>query len=221
MSRRHAYTLFELLVVLALLVLIVSLGWPSMRRAVARGRLDAAARELQAELGRTRLESMREATPYVFRYQPGCRFYEILPKEMLDRESQALGATVLGTDALDLPSDESPDLMRVEIPPVEQEAGTLAQVATAGGTFYRKTLPETVLFPAVPRALQAGLGEATVLGTSPDAGLRNTVIWSEPILFYPNGRISEATITLMTADNYRYTATLNIRGLTGSITVAR
>ncbi len=40
--------------------------------------------------------------------------------------------------------------------------------------------------------------------------------WSPPILFFPNGRTSQATLEIRTTDGYEYRETLFLRGLTGT-----
>ncbi|MDR3111261.1 MAG: hypothetical protein LBU65_16455 [Planctomycetaceae bacterium] len=215
---RCAFSLFELLVVLGLLVLIAGLGYPSMRRTVARGRLDSAIQELQAELGRTRLTAMKDGLPYVVRYQHGTNVYEIMPKEIFDNQPKEVGATALGTDSLlELPT-EIPTVEPATSPPTT-DAQTVTQAPIAGGTFYRKMLPNTVIFPSLPPAANPNIGDAIALGTEQTNIPTN--VWSELILFYPNGRITETTVTLQTNDSYRYTSTIKIRGLTGTITITK
>jgi hypothetical protein len=51
---------------------------------------------------------------------------------------------------------------------------------------------------------------------APEAGADGTV-WSEPILFYPDGTASDATVVL--ENEYRRRIELTLRGLTGVATV--
>ncbi|HBT75410.1 MAG TPA: hypothetical protein DEB39_00465 [Planctomycetaceae bacterium] len=207
------FTLLELLAVLAVIVLVLSVGWPAMQRLLARNRLDSVTRELQAELYRTRLEAMRNAAPYVFRYQPGTGVYEILPKEAIDREIEQtyLGAESLSSRLSDpatptAPLDTAPfntgpintGLPLEKRSPTDLESTMLEQTTDAGGTSCRKTLPEPVRF-------------------APPAPARRSNTWSAAILFYPNGRTSGASLTLRTNDRYGFQKTLEIRGLTGSV----
>jgi len=77
-------TLIELLIVMSILIVISALGLPTVLRMVERSRLTSAAKELQAELNRTRLESMKSGEPLVFHYQPGTGSYEIMSKQDYD-----------------------------------------------------------------------------------------------------------------------------------------
>ena len=91
--RQQGVTLIELLIVLSILVVIASLGLPSIMRMVERSRLTSAAKELQAELNRTRLESMKSGEPLAFHYQPGTGNYEIMAKQEYDLRYPVAGRT--------------------------------------------------------------------------------------------------------------------------------
>lgn len=247
MRSRRGLTMLELLAVLAILVMVVGLGWPSFRRSLARGRLDAAARELQGELYQTRLEAMKNAAPYAFRFQPGTGVYEILPKDLLDRENATVqvGATVLSTRQLDtfaddsfddmsglstFPQDGAIDMAAPDNTSEPASSETLSRVATASGDYYRKVLPNDIRFGEIPRprkdAVQVGAESLSTAGldfsygneTETSATTTPGQTWSAAILFYPNGRTSTATFFLYANDRYGYRRTLEIRGLTGSVT---
>lgn len=213
------FTFLELLAVLVLILLVAGLAWPVTQRTILRGRIDAAARELQAELYRTRLVAVRAAAPYAFRYQPGTGVYEILPKEVLDREAARvnIGATALASDAIDgafgtpwvdaeqafdVPADTpTPDSMTA-VPHLDavpsQESTVLAARETGGGTHYRKTLPTNVRFGG-------------------DAASTTGKHWSPAILFYPNGRTSNARLSIYSSEKNGFRRVLEFRGLTGTI----
>ena len=82
--KRQGVTLIELLIVLAIFVVIAGMGLPSVMRMVDRSRLSSTTRELQAELNRTRLESMKSGEPLVFHYQLGTGCYEIMSKQQYE-----------------------------------------------------------------------------------------------------------------------------------------
>ena len=83
-QRHSGVTLIELLIVMAILVVISGLGMPQVLRMVERSRLTSAAKELQAELHRTRLESMKSGEPLVFHFELGTGNYEIMSKQEYD-----------------------------------------------------------------------------------------------------------------------------------------
>ena len=82
--RQQGLTLIELLIVMSIIIVIAGLGLPSVMRMLDRSRLTSAAKELQAELNRTRLESMKSGEPLAFHYQPGTGCYEIMAKQEYD-----------------------------------------------------------------------------------------------------------------------------------------
>lgn len=212
---RSAFTLLEIIAVLAILALIASLGWPALSRMHTQSRLEASVGELRAELYRTRLESMKQGVPYIFRYRPGSGLYEIVPKEIFDRreETVSVGAASLSTD-ISAPSGENDSISAAmfdsqDIPmtsptidgnaPESTQSTSLLEMDTASGTIYRKTLPDTIVF--------AFIAGQTLLAADG---------WSMPILFYPNGRTSSTKVTLRTTGAYEFQQSLELRGLTGT-----
>jgi len=199
MSRPAAYTLIELLIVLGLIVLIFSIGFPSVHRMFVHGELKAGARQLQGELYRTRLEAMKSGKPYVFRFEVGTSNFEIVPKAIFDnlqQEQTGLGATALGSEMFDGGGNDSvfdDSFAADQSPPSEMV------IATSSGDIYRKALNGNVVFG--PSASGTALG------------------WSMPILFYPNGRTSQTSFVLLTTGGYSFRQELNLRGLTGTASV--
>jgi len=79
-TRRRGYTLLEMLVVVAILAILVTLALPAMHRWLGRSELQSAAKQLAGELARARLEAIESGRPQKFRFQPGARRFEIVPK---------------------------------------------------------------------------------------------------------------------------------------------
>lgn len=121
---RRAFTLLELLIVLALILVISGISVASFQRMMARSRFKAGVVEIQIDLHKARLLAMKTGTPYIFRYAPGSGVYEIAPlnalQEAIYRQNEstdltdalggdALGGslteTAFGTDAIALTSD--------------------------------------------------------------------------------------------------------------------
>ncbi len=121
---RRAFTLLELLIVLALILVISGISVASFQRMMARSRFKAGVVEIQIDLHKARLLAMQTGTPYIFRYAPGSGVYEIAPlnalQEAIYRQNEstdlndafggdALGGslteTAFGTDATALTTD--------------------------------------------------------------------------------------------------------------------
>lgn len=81
----RAFTLLELLIVLAVLSGVAALAWPTVRGLLAKSEVLGAARRLRAALARARLDAIESARPWQFRYLPGSGRYEIGP--LLGEES--------------------------------------------------------------------------------------------------------------------------------------
>ena len=196
MSRPIGYTLLELLVVLGLIVLILSIGFPAVHRMFVHGELKAGVRQLQGELYRTRLEAMKSGNPYVFRCEIGTANFEIVPKAIFDQLQQdqtGLGARSLGPELFGDGDNTVFDDSFAAEPPSEM------LIATSSGDMYRKTLNGNIIF-----------GPSSV-GAAPG--------WSVPVLFYPNGRTSQTSFVLLTTRFYQFRQELNLRGLTGTASI--
>ena len=197
---RHpaAFTLLELLIVLGLIVLIFSIGFPSVHRMFVQSELQACVRQLQGELYRTRLEAMKSGKPYVFRFDVGTSNFEIVPKSIFDQwqqERTGLGATAVGPELFGdgIDSGFGDPFTAEPAPPTEMV------VQTSSGNVYRKKLNGRVVFGPSPSGATPG--------------------WSVPILFYPNGRTSQTSFVLLTTGFYRFRQELNLRGLTGTASI--
>jgi prepilin-type N-terminal cleavage/methylation domain-containing protein len=78
-SKNRAFTLFELMIVLVLIVVAAAVAWPAMRMAMEKSTLVNAAKQLSSDLTRTRLAAIETGTIQQFCFQPGGKRYEIGP----------------------------------------------------------------------------------------------------------------------------------------------
>ena len=81
--RRTAFTLLELLIVLAIIISISAIGISGYQRQYARSQFKSGVVQLQVDLLSVRLLAMRSGDAYVFRYVPGSSIYEIAPLKTL------------------------------------------------------------------------------------------------------------------------------------------
>lgn len=181
---RRAYTLLELLIVLAIVVAVAAVSLPALGRPLAKSRLRSAAKQLRVALIRARLEAIESGAAQQFRYQPGTGYFQVSAKS----ESAGAGLRVpAGGEGID--------------------AGEALGDDPASPQAAQYELPDDVLFfdPSAPDALP---GEPLA------AASYHGMIWSAPIIFYPNGRTFNTRIRLR--GEYDYYVDVMLRGLTGA-----
>ena len=76
-SSRNAYTLLELIIVLAILTSLMALAWPNVQRRLQRSLPREAALQIKAELADAREQAIRSGEAWACRYQPGTSYYQI------------------------------------------------------------------------------------------------------------------------------------------------
>ena len=190
-SPRRGFTLVEVLLVLAILVIIAAVAWPALRRPFAVRRLHAAADEVCVEWYQARVEAMETGRTYVFRYQIGGDGFRTEP------EIAVISATFAGGVQSD--AEES-----------------LAQAQDISSPSSDKTLPESIKFVGSEASGDGLSSLPTVAGAeSADAAAD---CWSEPIYFYPDGTTSDVRLVL--AGQQNCAVCLILRGLTGTVSVA-
>ncbi|MEX2092071.1 MAG: hypothetical protein WD971_05310 [Pirellulales bacterium] len=90
---RPGLTLFEVLLVLALLVVIGAVATPLLSGSLARARLENSGELVRAAWARARLAAMRAGEPYVFRYEPkGSRYQIVLLSALTAEDAEDVNA---------------------------------------------------------------------------------------------------------------------------------
>ena len=191
---RGAYTLMELIIVLAILVAVVSLGWPALRRLSYKARLQDAARQVRTALVRARLDAIESGRVHLFRYQPGSGRYEVASP---DRETEAVDALAMIAPLDETHAAEGDDLLLGEQP----SASAAEPIELGGGVVF---LDPTMTEPQASAPMDA----------EPPGPQR----WSAPIVFLPNGRTVNAHLVLA---NARYRVDVLLRGLTGTVKLGK
>lgn len=188
-TSRRGFTLLELLIVLAILVVVVGLGWPSLRKMAERRELLDAARSLRGTLLRARLDAIEHGCVYQFRYRTGSGGYEVAPLDQrVAIPDEMLAAMPTDPDSAGGPSDWTSDTQR-----------SANEMFLRGGIVF--------LDPAVPAE------ETRSEGISVEEPSEE---WSDPILFFPNGRTFRAPLRL--ASRW-FHVDIAVRGLSGSVAV--
>ena len=220
---RSAYTLNEMLIVVALIGALTAMAFPMLRKPLAKHQLRAAAKLLRADLAHTRLEAIERGETLQFRYLPGGNAYRVELLNAAQREDAAYdgGASMLD-DSFGFPSGQEQ---------VDSLIETTASNSAEAAEDQPEELPEDVRFAASDEqgddldglglAADKELTASNLLErseNSDDLDLYEFEDWSEPIVFYPNGRTSNAVIQLVGDRDYRIHLTL--RGVTGAIFVS-
>src|SRR5262245_60922960 len=78
--RRTAFTLLELLLVMAVLVALAAITYPSLEPMYRQYRMSAAADQLKAGLLHARAQAVEEGRPYVFAILPGKGNFRVAPE---------------------------------------------------------------------------------------------------------------------------------------------
>lgn len=183
------FTLVEVLLVLALLVIGGAIVVPSLNGSFSRSELKQAAAELRRTWGEARLEAIKTGKPLVFRCQIGSDWGYVgsmdAPTPLGPGQPGTIESTIAEADS-------------------ESSAGT-STAGTSTNDFQMKEIVFRELLVADrpgASAIGAGVGEGEL---------------SAIILFRPDGVTSEAEATLEAANGKKIRVTL--RGLTGSTRV--
>jgi len=192
---RRGFTLSEMLVVLGILVTVTALAQPALRGALGDSRLRSAAKLVRVELAKARLRAMQSGIAQHFRYQLGKNRFQIVPAVAVETTERGLSGRQASGDNIKPATNP------------RQRAATDA--SRAGGTAEQlpsQELPEGICFePAANDPLAA-----------PVAGEEG---WSDPIVFFPNGRTENAHIRIKGERNA--VVDVSLRGLTGVATAGK
>ena len=199
---RNAYTLLEVILVLAILAAIAAIVSPNLGEAFQRQKLNAAADTLRNEWDKARLTAMKTGQIQAFSCVAGDRTYSITPYMTGDDTTNAsTGATVMTA------------------------AGTVGQ-ATSTGNLTTPTpttasttdgnsssLPEDVSF--VSCAVSSDMRAMSI--ASSQGGLVGIQSMNQMVLFYPDGSTSTAEVVIQIPAGFQ--RAVRMRGLTGSTQV--
>lgn len=108
---RAAFTLVELLLVLALVVVLAAFVAPSLTGTLSRVRLDGAAEQVRTAWADARLEALRTGTPVAFQCRLGSGEYTV---SLLENAAAALGGSTESADQGQLADDDYEDLGEVK-----------------------------------------------------------------------------------------------------------
>jgi Tfp pilus assembly protein FimT len=194
-SAVRGMTLVEILVVLALLVVIGGLVVPVFTGSVASVRLRRAGDQVVTGWSRARAEAIESGQPYQFRFKPDTGTFVIEPwTGLLGTESSSTRSTTPGTATSTTTTTST---------------ATAATATASSSTISNAALPEEIIFQRGELAVEDFQSGERSVASLQDAGES----LSTPILFFPDGTASDASILLTNGKKQFVRVTL--RGLTG------
>ena len=93
-ASRSGFSLIELLIVLAIIMAIAGLAWPSFQNSLRTHQLKSDSERVRDFLSRGRIEAIDSGVIYQFRYEPSGTYVVLVPWEQVD-ESEEGGGPIL------------------------------------------------------------------------------------------------------------------------------
>ena len=189
----RAFTILELLIVLAILAILVGMSQPSVERYLVENRLRESVRHLRQVVGGARAKAIETGLVYQFRYEPGGRRYIVLPQELPETSSAAGVAQVSASGK------------QVKTPTGSGELDESCFFAVPNT--LTTTQPGQIVVERLSQEVLALL-ETTSFGL-------NDVTWSTAVRFYPDGTADDASLEV--ENKNKLTMNFTVRGLTGVV----
>jgi prepilin-type N-terminal cleavage/methylation domain-containing protein len=201
--RRPGFTLMEIMLVLAVLVVIAALTLPALDGPMENHRLRVSGDVVRVQWSHARVKAMETGRTYVFKYQPEQQNFKLEPWYMEDDylESDVVlgfggGPMAGGAGGIQAVDASSPDGIAT---PTTTELGELPEGVTFVGS-------------------ETELDDRSAFLSATTAGGEEDLLWSSPIFFYPDGTSSTARLLMMNRRS-RYVM-VSVRGLTGVVLVS-
>lgn len=194
MQTRPAYTLVEILLVLAVLAGLIGLAWPSAMRMMTDQSLRRGTEGLRKQLAAARERAIEEGVPVAIRVETNGHRGVTYPLEQTQSSDASLGTANSSAPAPTTGAGNSTDTITTIVTQWELDP-SLKVVSSATST---DPVPEWV-------AETVGGGASTT--------------WSGPLVFHSDGTASDATWTVLSDRGQQMTVT--VRGLTGGLRVGQ
>ncbi|MFN0050668.1 MAG: prepilin-type N-terminal cleavage/methylation domain-containing protein [Planctomycetales bacterium] len=189
----RAFTLFEMLLVLAVLTVVAGLTYPSVSALFAHHQLQQGAEMVAIRFSSARVYAVETGLTYQFRFEPNGRRFLVVPFDP-EPDSPSTGTASGATNSGSAPVSQR----------AMRKVGMLPSVCQfeAGSNVQDQGNP-------IPEDWLSGL---------PDAADYSGASWSAPILFHPDGTAANAEVTIRNSKN-KQGVLLTLRGLTGAVAV--
>ncbi|MDB4749355.1 type II secretion system GspH family protein [Rubripirellula sp.] len=196
MSRRSAFTLLELLLVIAILAALATMTMPKWGMLLNDRRLARAGDQVRGSVARLRVEAMRSGRVIMLEGMLEGTTLRAKPFYSASDATEAIDQTGSGSELL-TGADQASAVV------IEQDEAAIETIE----------LPDEIVVKSVSVVSAARAMEIEQLTVS-DQGQG----WSRPVLFYPDGSTSTALISLSHPTMGR--VVVKIRGITGDATVS-
>jgi type II secretory pathway pseudopilin PulG len=204
-TRRRGITLVELLLVLTLLVIVGSLSAPAVTSSFASVRLRRAGDKIIACWANARARAIETGVPRQFRFMPESGQACVEPASIVPADPALAAASPAADPTLSTPATSAADPAATD--PLASQSGDYDAAAPT----VNVALAEPIKFHSGEAQVEDPLTqERRVDPLAPSSGSS----WSLPILFFPDGSASHASIVL-TNDRNQFLR-LTLRGLTGT-----
>jgi len=194
--RSFAFTLFELLLVLAVLSAIAAVTIPNLGLLMGEQELSRAGEQLRIELTRTRVDAMRAGQMMTMRLDPESGTLKIKPFFSAVASVDSNNGSAGSQSALLMGGDQASVTAAPLVDPEAEETLELPE----------EVVVETI---AVASTARSSMVEQQMVG--------GMAIGSSPILFYSDGTTSNAVIILTHPTTGRIA--VKLRGITGDVTI--
>ena len=212
----RGFTLVELLLVMSMIVVLLGMSYPTLRRSLGSYRLREAAKTMRVQVARARLAAIESGVPQELRFVPGEAVFRLAPARGFEPEPADAG------NAGD--PEAGPRLTTAGDPRRGARPTNLDPQTAALSEVIELFLPESGIFaheqPSKASATGAEFGSAIPTGDGfSDQSLAATTgddrNWSAPIVFRPDGTTVDAQFVI--ANDRQQCIVLSLRGLTGAL----
>lgn len=190
--RHSGYTLFEMLLVLALLVGLMATTYPTLARLRLEHQLKQGSELVRLQLASTRLHALESGMDYQFRYEPGGKHFVAVPAEYQAIQAQVAAGQSSGNSAA---------------PAVYWKAQGEFAVKVTFGT---ETSGQSVQPQPLPKEFLAGFEKPDEL---------SRIAWAPPLIFKADGSARDFAVEIENEEG-KYVI-MTVRGITGGTTVSQ
>ncbi|MGD9644389.1 MAG: prepilin-type N-terminal cleavage/methylation domain-containing protein [Pirellulales bacterium] len=216
-SRRAGFTLVELLLVMALVVVLLGMSYPTLRRSLGSYRLREAAKTMRAQVARARLAAIESGVPQELRFVPGEGVFRLAPARGYEPDPADSSGSV--------DRDSGPRLTTAGDP---RRAARPKGDSSGGGApaIEEQLLPESIIFAhEQPQPTTAGIdamesgatsfANESLTSVDDELAMGDERSWSAPIVFRPDGTTVDTQFVI--ANEREQCIVLSLRGLTGAL----